>query len=103
MPVRRLPVRPDLDQLHRQAKELLRAIHGGDSNAIAELREYHPESIDAPTAKLADAQVVLDQLRRRQQGRQQFAAYRLQGPSMRRCRYVHRRDHPAVAVADGRR
>jgi hypothetical protein len=59
MPVRRLPVRPDLDQLHRQAKELLRAIHAGDANAIAELREHHPESIDPSAAKLADAQLVL--------------------------------------------
>ena len=32
MPVRRLPVRPDLEQLHRQAKELLRAIHAGDAS-----------------------------------------------------------------------
>ena len=46
MPVRRLPVRPDLEQLQRQAKELLRAIHAGDADAIAELREHHPESID---------------------------------------------------------
>jgi len=59
MPVRRLPVRPDLEQLHRQAKELLRAIHAGDANAIAEWREYHPESIDPSAAKLADAQLVL--------------------------------------------
>jgi hypothetical protein len=59
MPLRRLPVRPNLDQLHRQAKELLRAIDAGDANAIAELREHHPESIDLPTAKLADAQLVL--------------------------------------------
>lgn len=59
MPVRRLPVRPDLDQLHRQAKELLRAIHGGDAEAIAELREHHPEPIDPSAAKLADAQLVL--------------------------------------------
>ena len=59
MPVRRLPVRPDLEQLHRQAKELLRAIHAGDANAIAELREHHPESIDPSAAKLADAQLVL--------------------------------------------
>ena len=59
MPVRRLPVRPDLDQLHRQAKELLRAIHAGEANAIAELREHHPESIDPAAAKLADAQFVL--------------------------------------------
>lgn len=59
MPVRRLPVRPDLEQLHRQAKELLRATHDGDPNAIAELREHHPDSIDPAAAKLADAQLVL--------------------------------------------
>jgi hypothetical protein len=59
MPVRRLPVRPDLEQLHRQAKELLRAIHAGDATAIADLREYHPDSIDPAAAKLADAQLVL--------------------------------------------
>jgi Ankyrin repeats (many copies) len=59
MPVRRLPVRPDPEQLQRQAKELLRAIHAGDANAIAELREHHPESIDSSAAKLADAQLVL--------------------------------------------
>jgi hypothetical protein len=59
MPSRRLPVRPDLEQLHRQAKELNRDIHAGDATAIAELREHHPESIDPATAKLADAQLVL--------------------------------------------
>ena len=48
-----------LEQLHRQAKELLRAIHAGDADAIAELREHHPESIDSSAAKLADAQFVL--------------------------------------------
>lgn len=42
MPAHRLPVRPDLDQLHRQAKELLREMHArGES------------------AKLADAQLAL--------------------------------------------
>src|SRR5215218_5796348 len=59
MPVRRLRVRPDLEQLHRQAKELLRAIHAGDANGVAELREHHPESIDPAAAKLADAELVL--------------------------------------------
>jgi hypothetical protein len=48
-----------VEQLHRQAKELLRAIHAGDANGIAELREHHPESIDPAGAKLADAQLVL--------------------------------------------
>jgi hypothetical protein len=59
MSVRRLPVRPNLEQLHRQAKELLRAIHAGKADAIADLREHHSESIDPSSAKLADAQLVL--------------------------------------------
>ena len=59
MPSRRLPVRPDLEQLHRQAKELLRAIHAGDAGAIRELREHHPEPVEPSAAKLADAQLVL--------------------------------------------
>jgi len=59
MPSRRLPVRPDQQQLHRQAKELLRAIHAGDANAVAELREHHPDSIEPSAAKLADVQLVL--------------------------------------------
>ena len=59
MPVRRLPIRPDPEQLHRQAKELLRAIHAGDASAVAELREHHPEPVDPAAARLADAQLVL--------------------------------------------
>ena len=59
MTVRRLPVRPNLDQLRRQAKELLRAIHAGDPAATAELREHHPEPIEPAAATLADAQLVL--------------------------------------------
>lgn len=59
MPVRRLPVRPDLAQLQRQAKELLRAIHAGDAEAVAELREHHTDPIAPAAAKLADAQLVL--------------------------------------------
>jgi ankyrin repeat protein len=59
MPSRRLPVRPDQEQLHRQAKDLLRAIHSRDANAIIELREHHPNAIDPSAAKLADAQLVL--------------------------------------------
>jgi hypothetical protein len=58
MPVRRLPVRPDHEQLHRQAKELLRAIQAGDPEALAELREHAPR-IDAADAKLSDAQLIL--------------------------------------------
>ena len=59
MSTRRLPVRPNLDQLHRQAKDFLHAIHTGDPNAIAELKEHHPESIDPSATKLAAAQLAL--------------------------------------------
>lgn len=59
MSARRLPVRPDLDQLKHQAKDLLRAIHDGDPAAIAELRTHHPEQIAPAGARLADAQLAL--------------------------------------------
>ena len=59
MPVCRLPLRPDLKQLHRQAKELLRAFHAGEANAIGQWREHQPESRDPAAAKLVDAQLVL--------------------------------------------
>lgn len=56
---RYFPVRPDLDQLKHQAKDLLRAVRKGDPSAGAELRERHPEAPDPGSAKLADAQLVL--------------------------------------------
>jgi hypothetical protein len=59
MPARRLPVRPDLDQIKHQAKDLLRAVRAGDPAAIAELTEHHPDAIDSASARLADAQLVL--------------------------------------------
>jgi len=57
--LRRLPVRPNLDQLKHQAKDLFAAFRAGDPVAIAEFREHHPERIDLASAKLADAQLVL--------------------------------------------
>ena len=59
MPIRKLPVVPDLDQLKHQAKDLLRALHAGDAEAIAELRELHPDTISPGDANLADAQLAL--------------------------------------------
>jgi hypothetical protein len=58
MPVRRLPVRPDLTQLKHQAKDLLRAFQGGEADAIALFQEFAPR-IKAESAKLADAQHAL--------------------------------------------
>jgi hypothetical protein len=59
MSVRPLPVRPNLDQLKHQAKDLLRGIHAGDPEALADLKEHHPDPKDPSNAKLADAQLVL--------------------------------------------
>ena len=59
MPDRHFPVRPNLRQLKRQAKNLLRALRGGDADAIAEFRRNHPASPDPATAILADAQLAL--------------------------------------------
>src|SRR5579864_4297514 len=56
---RYFPVRPNLDQLRHQAKDLLRAIRANDPAAVAELRKHHPKNVEAARAKLADAQVVL--------------------------------------------
>ena len=59
MPARRLPVRPDLDHLRHQAKDLLRAIHRGEPEAVKDLHEFHPQPPDPANAKLADAQLTL--------------------------------------------
>jgi hypothetical protein len=56
---RHFPVRPNLDQLRHQAKDLLHAIHRNDPDATVDFREHHPKSIDPPTVQLADAQFVL--------------------------------------------
>lgn len=56
---RHLPVKPDLNQLRNQAKDLLRAIHRGDAEALAELREFHPNPPSPETVQLADAQLAL--------------------------------------------
>ena len=56
---RHLPVRPDLDQLRHQAKDLLRALQLGDPAAIAEFEKHHPERAGPGRAKLADVQLVL--------------------------------------------
>jgi hypothetical protein len=59
MPSRKLPLRPDLEQLKHQAKDLLRDFRQGDPAAVADFQQHHPEQIDPASAKLADAQLVL--------------------------------------------
>lgn len=56
--VRTLPVRPHLDQLKRQAKELLDAFLAGDAAAVAEVNAHYRVG-DARSFALHDAQLVL--------------------------------------------
>jgi hypothetical protein len=59
MSSRRLPVRPNLDQLKHQAKDLLRAVRARDPDAVAEFARHHPDAVAPENAKLSDAQLVL--------------------------------------------
>jgi hypothetical protein len=59
MPVRTLPVRPDLDQLRHQARDLLRAIRRNEPEAVADLARFHSRPVNPVAARLADAQHVL--------------------------------------------
>ena len=61
MSARHLPVRPDLTQLKHQAKELLMALHTSNPEALADLREFHPEfnRLDSTKTQLSDAQLTL--------------------------------------------
>src|SRR6185503_15078734 len=58
----RLPARPSLEQLRKQAKELLKAYHAGDAGAAGRLRaciqRFSASELPAD-ATLADAQFVL--------------------------------------------
>jgi Ankyrin repeat len=56
---RHIPVRPDLDQLKHQAKDLLRDIDRGDASAIEEFTRNHPKPVTPGEAILADAQLAL--------------------------------------------
>jgi ankyrin repeat protein len=55
-PGRSLPPRPSLEQQRKQAKELLRALRGGDAAAREQFRRHLP---DRARPTLADAQFVL--------------------------------------------
>src|SRR6202049_577053 len=59
MPERHFPVRPNLEQLRRQAKDLLDGVRKGDASAVAELEEFSTKKIEPGDAKLADAQLAL--------------------------------------------
>src|SRR5436189_5470323 len=62
-PTRAMRENPDLDQLKRQAKELLEAYRASSPEAVAEVTAYHrtspPRKATSETFALHDAQFVL--------------------------------------------
>ena len=58
LPTRQLREHPDLNQLKRQAKELLGAFSAGDTAAVAEVKAHYREPSPF-TFALHDAQLVL--------------------------------------------
>ena len=56
---RHFPVHPNLRQLRRQAKDLLRAIRRCDADALEDLATHHPAHPDPDAATLVDAQLTL--------------------------------------------
>ena len=58
-PARSLPARPSLDQLRKQAKELLKDYRSGDRAAVSRFRAHAPRAITEERVALADAQLVL--------------------------------------------
>lgn len=59
MPKRRLPPRPDIEFLKREAKELLTDYRREKKAAVADFGEYHPSGVRPRAASLSDAQAVL--------------------------------------------
>jgi hypothetical protein len=57
LPVHPLPENSSLENLRKQAKDLLRDVRAGDAKALARVREFHPRPEAAPG--LADAQLVV--------------------------------------------
>ncbi len=58
MPEKQLPVRPNLEQYKKQAKELARACREGDADALSRLRAHSRHSAEEHVA-LSDAQLVI--------------------------------------------
>jgi hypothetical protein len=54
-----LPQDPDLDQLRTQARELQRAVHGGEPAAFVRVARWYPESQAPERLPLTAAQLVL--------------------------------------------
>ena len=62
MPTKSLPSNPSLANLRKRAKQLLEAARRGESEASAQVREFHPRPPAAAAMALHDAQLVVARL-----------------------------------------
>jgi len=58
-PALSLPARPSLEQLRKQAKELLKGYRADDPSSLARFQSHLPRAISEKIVALADAQLVL--------------------------------------------
>jgi len=58
-PASSLPARPSLEQLRKQAKELLRGYRAGDRSVVERVQAQHHRAISAKRVALAEVQLVL--------------------------------------------
>ena len=59
MPVQSLPSNPSFENLRKQSKSLLKAVHNGEPDALTRVREFHPKRDEAFTNfTLSAAQLV---------------------------------------------
>src|SRR6185503_6474128 len=63
MPPKQLPLRPNLEQYRKQAKDLMKEVEHSSQSALERFRHYHPRVQRNPdfgaTIKLSDAQLVI--------------------------------------------
>jgi hypothetical protein len=52
VPVRELPVDPHVEHLKNQARDLQQRVRGGDQDAAAAVREFHPRLADAAAGSI---------------------------------------------------
>lgn len=58
-PALSLPARPSLEQLRKQAKELLKGYRADDPSTVTRFQSHHPRGTPEKEVALADAQLVL--------------------------------------------
>lgn len=95
MSARSLPDHTNLEQLKKQAKDLLKAFRSGDPDAVRAFGDGHPRAVQPEASKLTDAQLVLA----RSYGYGSWPAFRKDVAARQLRCAIWDRDVPAVRAA----